>query len=244
MRIPQKLNLVAKNILYKTGVRPYSFGQNLHEDIRLHLPNFRMKIVFDVGANEGQSARTFLDKYPNASIVCFEPNRELAQRLTASGVRCYAIAMGDCVGTTNFDRSLGTSDRFFVTDKPTNEAVPIDTIDHFCEQQAIAHIDYLKIDTEGHDLHVIRGADAMLAEQRIGLAQAEVSMSAENDFHASFFEVHKAMQFKGYRLFGIYEQFLEWTIDMPYLRRANVVYISRAVATANLRGSRGARSSS
>jgi FkbM family methyltransferase len=234
--VPQKLKLLAKDALYRSGLRINSFGQNLHEDIRFHLPNFQILTAFDVGANHGQSARILREKYASARIFCFEPNPDLAPHFANLGVALYSIALGERVGTIGFDRSAASSDLYSVTDKATGETVVVDTVDHFCEEHSVLQIDYLKIDTEGHDLSVVRGADQMLTSQRVGMLQAEVGMNVDNTFHVPFFEMHRTLQAKGYWLFGVYEQYYEWTKSLPYLRRSNVVYISQDVASRNKRG--------
>jgi hypothetical protein len=49
------------------------------------------------------------------------------------------------------------------------------TIDDYCAEHGITFIDHLKIDTEGHDLFVLKGAQRMLRERRIGALQFEFS---------------------------------------------------------------------
>jgi len=112
-------------------------------------------------------------------------------------------------------------------------AIQFSTVDQFCSGNKITAIDFLKIDTEGHDLEVIKGADRMLRSGAIGLLTAEVSMSADNAFHVAFSEVHPHLEERGYRLFGVYEQVHEWPTRKPSLRRANVAYISPAVISRN-----------
>ncbi len=47
------------------------------------------------------------------------------------------------------------------------------TLDAFLDRHGIARVAFLKVDTEGHDLNVLRGAARSLAEGRIGLIQFE-----------------------------------------------------------------------
>jgi hypothetical protein len=75
----------------------------------------------------------------------------------------------------------------------TGERVLVDvtTLDEFCAVQAVERIDILKIDTEGLDLDVLRGARQLLAEQRIGIVEVEAGMHGGNTRHVPF-EVLKA----------------------------------------------------
>jgi len=52
---------------------PKPRGQNLFADIRRHLPHVSVEMIFDVGANVGQSARLYRRHYREACIHCFEP---------------------------------------------------------------------------------------------------------------------------------------------------------------------------
>jgi hypothetical protein len=113
--------------------------------------------------------------------------------------------------------------------------VPITTIDQFCADNSIETIDFLKIDTEGHDLEVIKGASRILAEQKIGIVQAEVSMSARNSFQIQFPVIHAEIERHGYALFGIYEQIPDWQTNEPFVRNANTVYVSPVVMAQNKR---------
>lgn len=121
---------------------------------------------------------------------------------------------------------------YFVSHE-AQEKVPIETLDSFCERNGISHIDFLKIDTEGFDLNIMLGAGGMLARHCVDLVQAEVLMNADNKYHVPFSDVRQHLESFGYRLFGIYEQGVEWGMNIPIIRRANVVYISRTVSQNN-----------
>ena len=55
----------------------------------------------------------------------------------------------------------------------TSEAVPTVTLDEYASDYGLARLALVKIDTEGHDLAVLRGAGGLLAERRIGIVQFE-----------------------------------------------------------------------
>ena len=77
------------------------------------------------------------------------------------------------------------------------ESVAIDTIDNFCQSHRISAIDILKIDTEGHDLSVLKGARNALCERKIGMIQFEfipANIATGATMHG-FFEV-----LQGYRI--------------------------------------------
>src|SRR5207245_5229626 len=110
-----------KSILSALRIRPYHFGVNLYDDIKVYLPNLQVRTVFDVGANEGQSARTFRQQYPESEIYCFEPNAECCRALESLNLdlRVYPFALGNRSGDIFLDRSNQISVMYFVTDRET-----------------------------------------------------------------------------------------------------------------------------
>ena len=49
--------------------------------------------------------------------------------------------------------------------------MPVETVDAYCAGRAIRGIDLLKIDTQGYDLEVLRGAKEILPHVRLVLAE-------------------------------------------------------------------------
>lgn len=54
-----------------------------------------------------------------------------------------------------------------------SETVKVTTVDNYCYKNAIPHIDFMKVDVEGHELAVMRGAADMLKKQAIDYVQFE-----------------------------------------------------------------------
>lgn len=111
----------------------------------------------------------------------------------------------------------------------------IETLDDFCTANGISEINLLKIDTEGHDLSVLKGAECMLNSMHIDMIQVEAGMHIGNTFHIQFEKFKDFLEPKGYFLFKIYEQASETLTDEATLRRTNPVYISRRTIEMNRR---------
>jgi hypothetical protein len=111
----------------------------------------------------------------------------------------------------------------------STERVKIVSLDSFCADNAIPHISYLKIDTEGMDLEVLKGACSMLSREAIDFVEVEAGMNPDNLHHAPFEDLKSGLESHGFRLFGIYEQVSEWPTGAPHLRRVNAVFLSGAM---------------
>ena len=248
MVIMDKIKTLIEKIsgFYLFRAKYFPRGVKLQHDIKQHLPRFRAEVVFDVGANVGQSAKKYLMWFAGAQIFCFEPVEasffELREKLkNHRQVHCHHLALGASDSTGNMVHR-GSSDMFFLakTEKESSqykpdelEKVEIQTLDHFCRDHGINKISYLKIDTEGNDLEVLKGAENMLQEQRIDLVEVEAGMHPGNTRHVPFEVLKKHLEQRQYFVFALYEQMYEWSENAPHLRRTNPVFISRRAIEAN-----------
>ncbi|HEV7370177.1 FkbM family methyltransferase [Arenibaculum sp.] len=208
-------------------------GMSLGADLAQWLPKLDVKVVFDVGANTGQSARAFASDFPSATIHSFEPGKAIFDQLVANvgqhpRVRCHQIAFGSAAGEHDFVVHKVLSHLAKAGEAPSGhpvEKVRVALLSEFCRQHAIERIGFLKIDTEGHDLEVLRGADEMLRDGRIDLVQVEAGMNPRNELHVPMERFKSFLEERGYLLFGIYEQKHEWSGE-PQLRRADLTFLS------------------
>jgi FkbM family methyltransferase len=203
-------------------------GLNFLYDVSNTFPRYHVDTIFDVGANKGQSSKVYLKDFPDAHIYCFKGNER---------VYCHQLALGS--GKRQATMTMqGSSDMFFLLDQSkeslrntdtVTESVSLVTIDEFCESNKIDHISYLKIDTEGGDLEVLKGSNAMLSEQKIDLVEVEAGMNPSNERHVPCENLKSFLESHGYFLFGIYKQMYEWPTRKPYLRRSNLLFISQSM---------------
>ena len=138
--------------------------------------------VFDVGANDGRTAlRLMRHLRARPRIYAFEPvsttYEALVERTAGRGdVRCFQLAMGSEAGRlpihvgelsvmSSFDPHWAGAGR--------TEMVEVTTVDAFVAQHDVDRIHLLKVDAEGHDLEVLRGAEAMLSSGRVDVVQVE-----------------------------------------------------------------------
>lgn len=150
-------------------------------------------VVFDVGANRGNySAMAFATlQGRRCTVHAFEPDAANAERLRTrfngrTDFRLVNKALGDKPGTVTFYKhahdwlsSLHHPEQHPSNYRPNEVAavveVEITTLDAYCAEAGVQRIDLLKVDTEGHDLYVLRGATGLLAGKRIRNLQFEFS---------------------------------------------------------------------
>jgi FkbM family methyltransferase len=144
--------------------------------------------VADVGANVGRWSESMLAAASEAGremdlrLHAFEPDSLAFARLTTAlgGTKASLsrTALSDRQGTSPFHvvgPAAGTNSLYPVpgTSQMATEQVATITLDSYAEQSGVARFALVKIDAEGHDLAVLRGARALLAEHRIAVAQFE-----------------------------------------------------------------------
>jgi FkbM family methyltransferase len=218
--------------MYRTLPR----GVDLFADLKRLLPNFHPKTIVDVGANLGLWAEEAHLHFPTAKIHCFEPGPDTYRRLEKRfhgnpQVLCVNSAVGDVPGQLTFqiaeecDRSrIVSQDEAALLDNLTN--VPTTTLDHYATDAPLDKIHLLKIDVEGYDLHVLRGAEQILSNGLAEIVYVEAGFLDPRDVQVPFFELHNELTQINYALFGFYEQMHEWKTKSPRLRRANAAYLN------------------
>src|SRR5215469_1920384 len=136
---------------------------NSDDDQQVAVPD--AKVIFDVGANVGQSARTYRKLFPTSQIWSFEPLPSTYESLCASlsdtGFHPVPVALSDRIGMTTLNiGSQSITNSILKRESHTGQSVqvPTDTIDHFCCEHGIDAIDILKVDVEGAEGYVFKGA--------------------------------------------------------------------------------------
>jgi FkbM family methyltransferase len=140
----------------------------------------RCAVAFDVGANVGEWVTLALDINPALSVHCFEPASTTfatlaALDLPADRVVRNQLALGDQPARATLHlhaavphvNTLHPGPSAAIAPETGVETVTIDTLDHYCRERGVPEIDYLKIDVEGHELAVLRGATEMIARRAV-----------------------------------------------------------------------------
>lgn len=180
--------------------------------LRRNKAAFQGGTLFDIGANHGAYADALTKLAPTGRIFAFEPHPRtfavLRSRMANAGKVCLVNkAVADQTGALKLydfrsedgstQASLSQSAVALYSSDLVEHVVDCTTVDAFMAEAGLDRIELLKIDTEGHDLSVLKGAQAALRDHRIGMIQFEfipANIGTGVTMHA-FFEI-----LRGYRI--------------------------------------------
>lgn len=181
-----------------------------------------ISVVFDVGANRGQTVGWFRPFMPQAQIHAFEPFtpvfKELIQATqTDAKVKCHQIALGDRKGSaTLYENSVDTTNSLLPNSDAAGDyapkhmiiprgeyTVPLERMDEFCAREGISTIDLLKIDAQGYEGLILRGAGDMLRPDRIRGIYIEILFVDYYKGQSWGGELIELLRSRGYRFWGI-----------------------------------------
>ena len=202
-----KLNTVLFNTaLHGLGVLNYQ-----NDDIsgeRYLLRNWLPKTIkrpkpvfFDVGANVGHYSEMMLKFFPTAFVHAFEPHpinfaHLVKLNFPVDRAKCHNVAVGHTKSSMMlYDHAENDGSQHASLHEATitefhehaavGTQVQVETLDAVALNEGVDYIDFLKIDTEGHELAVLAGASRLLLERKIGCIQFE--FNALHVFSRAFF---------------------------------------------------------
>jgi FkbM family methyltransferase len=208
------------------------FGVDYQNDI-LRLANIigtSVSVFFDVGANVGQTSIDALKNFPDATIYAFEPHdatlAALSANVSSPRVHAFNLALSDRTGEAEFfDYGALATSNSLVGDaqyaaRTKHEVhvrkVDCDTLDSICTRLEIEHIDVLKIDTEGHDLAVLQGAQRMLSQHRIRFIYVEFNTLGPKagTTGGALMPISTMLEPLGFRFIASYAEYMITTGDL------------------------------
>jgi FkbM family methyltransferase len=210
-------------------------------DLFLDLENLSkndFKIVFDVGANVGQTATTYAINFPKARTFSFEQVKASYNKLKENtfglkNVKCFNIALGSKLSRRNLvlnpdPTCVKNSLKPNLENKDVDadsQLIEIDTIDNFIVEQKLDSIDFLKIDTEGWEIEVLKGGLKTITQNKIKLILCEVGFTVENQRNTPFNELNDFLNDNNFVFYGLYDISL---IQLKkYTHYANALYVNR-----------------
>ena len=221
------LETVKKYALARLGFEFQNLGRDPFNDMARFVTS-ATPVLFDVGANFGQTTERFRQHFKDSTIHAFEPSpstfetlRERTRGIT--GLHLANSGLGAHPEIKTFVENRRPDISSFL--EPGKDCwgsvkqrieVKLDTIDDYCEREGIGHIDVLKSDTQGFELEVLHGASRMFEQKRIRLVYLEVIFSAMYQGMPGIDELFKFLFRHGFRVVAVYNMhyqngLLAWT---------------------------------
>jgi FkbM family methyltransferase len=199
-------------------ITPYSSEQQIIKNL---IKIKKIDVILDVGANIGQFAHSILQLGFDGEIICFEPTSSAHKNLELNfkkiqHVRVYPrCALGDSVKKTTIHISensvsssiLNMNDEHLYhapnSRYVNTENVDLITLDSFFKLNPKYKSNklYLKIDTQGFEMNVLRGAEKSL--KNISVIQLEASIAMLYDGQPSFVDIIKFLGHNEFSLWSI-----------------------------------------
>ena len=239
--------LISKQLLEAQG---FGAGGSIHSSGELtvfDLIKADNPVLFDVGGHIGEYTEQFLKRFPRGRSYIFEPSAShlalLRQRLGGrSEVQIFPLGLGAEPGQFALYKDRDISGLASLSQRRLEwlgikmeqvETVAIGIVDRIIEERGLTSIELMKIDVEGHDLSVLRGATNAMERGIIKLAQFEFggcnldSRTNLQDFYYFFktynFAIGLIQPGKRIQLIDRYDEFYE------QYRTTNFVAAPRAI---------------
>lgn len=192
-----------------------------------------IRCVFDVGANVGTFTIEGRKAFPHSQFFAFEPVPatflKMRRRLGGDDmVRTFECALGAACGTETISVFDGhdavsslrpdadfTAKRGYVAS--AQEQISVDTVDNICSTSGIDSIDLLKIDVEGYEAEVLKGANAVLSGGKVRSLLLEFTfVSPGKGKNSSLVELTNLLSPFGYEFATCYTEWCDPVKDRFY----------------------------
>jgi FkbM family methyltransferase len=214
-RKAKKLAVLAGNKRWRAAVRQGVAATVEHRDVGWDAD---YATVLDVGGHHGQFTLFALERFPDAKIVTFEPQAEGVAKIRSAiagdaRVTIQNYALSDSVGTAELHISKrsdsssllpigeGQTTAYPGTEEATTEEITLETLDNLLPDPLDGPV-LLKIDVQGAELSVLRGAENTL--KSVDSIFVECSFVELYEGQALANEVIEFLAARGFRIAGVF----------------------------------------
>lgn len=174
--------------------------------------NFSPRLILDIGAYQGSWAKHIHKIFPKAQVFLIEANQDHQSRLekltwvsgfeitllgekTKSSVNYYANK-----NTCSAGNSIFKEQTHFFDDSQIRQ-LPMVTLDSIVKKHHLTNIDFLKIDAQGSELNILKGANKAIAQTEFILLETQNLTYNQNAPHIN--QVFPFMEKLGFKLFDV-----------------------------------------
>ena len=195
---------------------------------------FTPQHIVDVGANHGTWTREALRYFPDAYYTLLEPQEWLQKSFqdildTNSKVQFYPVGAGEREGFFQFtivDRDDSCTFKFSQEEAKAagfeQIEIPVVTLNNLLSKNDLPVPDIIKIDAEGLDIEVLKGASNFFGKTEIFMVEAGV---VNKSFDNSFLKIINFMDENNYRLFDItdinrpFQPQVLWLVELVFVKK-------------------------
>ena len=195
-------------------------------------------IIFDVGAYEGEWTKYFLNYDNNFSFHLFEMNKEKTKKYKnlSGDIKINNFALGNHNSNDaiyylpiNTPDTSSLIENYHIKFEKKNQFLKkkckIMKGDNYIKLNKLKKIDFLKIDTEGYELEVLKGFVKSLIHEKIKYIQFEFVREFYLRSKSTFHEIYYFLTKKNYKIYKIYpNKFIEvknYSIDLEFSKYGN-----------------------
>ena len=197
--------------------------RNIHQKrISNFLQNLSIKTIIDVGAHKGEFAQNALNIKSVNKIISFEPQKKIFEILKHKFTKNDKVSLNNFALSDKVEKKIMKINKMTTTSTLNHEInnnslyfkfksfllyqknsiiseEEIDTtsFDIFFDQHKFDENTLLKIDTEGYELHVLKGSNQKIKEVKYVLIENQFSNMYKN---VNFKDCHKFLEDKNFRL--------------------------------------------
>ncbi len=220
LRLRRRAGLLVGNALLSLGWEVRRLERNPKRSL-LGLRSLDIRTIVDVGANTGQFATSFLDVFPRARILSFEPIPAAFRELSALAKReprltVYNLAVGDAEGqvqmvehvdntvSSSLLKTTATSVEIWPAQaRQRTVAVEMTTLDKAIGRALEPEV-LVKLDVQGYEDRVIRGGEATFS--LAAAAIVEVNLDSLYEGQATFADIVAGLGKAGLQYAGSLDQ--------------------------------------
>ena len=237
MSAKKKILQAANRVLAPTGAQLYRAGIDMESALAwLAKRDHGIASILDLGAARGDWSRMALNLFPDAQIVGVDPLQErlpFLEQLKGESDRfdfVSAVAGEDDGGTAELAVTDDLDGSSVHGSEGETRTVPVHSVDGIAAMKGLKGPYFLKFDTHGFEMPILRSAEKVLAETRF------VVMEAYNFRHTPetllFHEMIAFMATKGFRVSHLVDVLNRpsdgalWQIDLMFARDNDPVFAS------------------
>lgn len=224
-------------ILLRIKTSGYYAVRSLPEDLKV-LVDREDPVIVDGGANQGDTTQTFLSQFRQPTIYAFEANKDLTQFLEKKfankpSVRIVPKALGNQTGQVKFNISNNLPSSSFLERAELNKtyhgyttATQAEVFADMVKLEDVLKdknpIDLLKLDVEGYELEVLKGAENILPNIRIIMTEVWFAGGYKDAPH--FADIDQYLRAHNFQLLNLYNPYTH--PDMQ-LTAADAVFLNK-----------------